>query len=175
MEGTQVFVFRYLSPLGGITLTSDGTALTGLRFDGQRDPGRGAENTAEEKMLPVFEEAVRWLDTYFGGNVPAFTPALRLQGSPFREAVWDALLNIPYGATTSYGEIAERIAKQRGIKKMSAQAVGGAVGHNPVALIVPCHRVIGADGSLTGYGGGLDKKAKLLALERAVYTKQQEE
>ncbi len=166
MDGMQAYVFRYLSPLGGITLTSDGAALTGLRFDGQRDFGYGAEGFAEEKMLPVFEETARWLDTYFGGNIPAFTPALSIRATPFRETVWNMLLSIPYGATTTYGELAERIAKRYGIAKMSAQAVGGAVGRNPISLIIPCHRVIGADGSLTGYGGGLDKKAELLALER---------
>ncbi len=157
---------HYDSPFGGMTAASDGTALTGLWFDGQKYFAAGLDANHEEKQLPVFEETGRWLDIYFSGREPDFTPQLSMNTTPFRRAVWEILLTIPYGQTMTYGEIAAEIAKQRGLSRMSAQAVGGAVGHNPISLIIPCHRVIGADGSLTGYAGGLDKKAKLLALEK---------
>ena len=120
----------------------------------------------EEKLLPVFEDTIKWLDIYFGGAVPDFTPELSIHSTPFREAVWDILLTIPYGQTITYGEIAANLAHQMGKKKMSAQAVGGAVGHNPISIIIPCHRVVGADGSLTGYAGGLKRKQFLLDIER---------
>lgn len=158
-------IYHYTSPLGGITLASDGEALTGLWFDGQKYFGAGLDKGAEESELPVFTEAVRWLDTYFSGKAPDFTPPLSLNTTPFRRAVCDIMLTIPYGQTMTYGEIADIIAKQKGIGHMSAQAVGGAVGHNPISIIIPCHRVVGADGSLTGYAGGLDKKTALLKLE----------
>lgn len=115
----------------------------------------------------MFGQTVRWLDIYFSGRDPGFTPQLFLEGSSFRREVWDILLTIPYGRTMTYGQIAGIIAEQRGLDRMSAQAVGGAVGHNPVSLIVPCHRVVGADGSLTGYAGGIGRKAKLLTVEKA--------
>ena len=121
----------------------------------------------EEKELPVFEQTDRWLDIYFSGKEPDFTPSLCMKTSEFRKAVWEVMLTIPYGKTMTYGEIADRIAKQRGIARMSAQAVGGAVGHNSISLIIPCHRVVGTNGSLTGYAGGIDKKVKLLQLEKA--------
>lgn len=155
------------SPLGGITLASDGEALTGLWFDGQKYFAATLERDHAEKALPIFAQTVRWLDVYFGGAAPDFTPPLRLKATAFQKAVWDVLLSIPYGRTMTYGEIAARIAGQRGLPRMSAQAVGGAVGRNPVSLIVPCHRVVGADGSLTGYAGGIGKKLRLLTLERA--------
>ena len=152
----------YDSPLGRLRLESDGEALTALSFDGECQAD--AVEADRQHRLPVFEETCRWLDLYFSGRVPDFTPALHLQGSAFRQAVWKILLEIPYGATTTYGKIAARLV--RGTSgRMSAQAVGGAVGHNPVAIIVPCHRVIGADGSLTGYAAGLDRKRALLRLE----------
>jgi len=154
------YTCHYDSPLGGITLSSDGEALTGLWFDGQKYFADTLDTEHAEKRLPVFDEAVRWLDLYFGGEVPDFTPELSPRGSAFRRRVWDALLAIPYGHTTTYGEIAKKL----GCK--SAQAVGGAVGRNPVSLLIPCHRVLGADGSLTGYAGGVDKKRSLLALEQ---------
>ncbi len=154
------YTCHYDSPLGGITLSSDGEALTGLWFDGQKYFADTLDTEHVEKRLPVFDEAVRWLDLYFGGEVPDFTPELSPRGSAFRRRVWDALLAIPYGHTTTYGEIAKKL----GCK--SAQAVGGAVGRNPVSLLIPCHRVLGADGSLTGYAGGVDKKRSLLALEQ---------
>ena len=123
------------------------------------------KEAGKEKSLPVFTEACRWLDIYFSGKEPLFTPPLTLRASPFRQAVWEIILTIPYGKTMTYGEIAKRIAMQKGILQMSAQAVGNAVGHNPISLIIPCHRVVGSDGSLTGYAGGIDRKVKLLKLE----------
>ena len=116
----------------------------------------------EEKNLAVFDQTRRWLDLYFSGREPGFTPALNPAGSAFRRAVWEILLKIPYGKTTTYGQIAREIAAARGLAKMSAQAVGGAVGHNEISIIIPCHRVVGTHGSLTGYAGGIDRKIKLL-------------
>ena len=152
-------------------MASDGESLSGLWFDGQKYFGAGLaadeeEQTESGEILPVFEETKKWLDIYFDGKEPDFTPRLHLQGSPFRIEVWEILLKIPYGKTTTYKEIAERVAAQRGIPSMSAQAVGGAVGHNPISIIVPCHRILGTDGSLTGYAGGVEKKKSLLALEQ---------
>ncbi len=161
-------IWHYGSPLGGITLGSDGKALTGLWFDGQEHYAVALPPRAECRKLPVFDETCRWLDIYFSGHAPDFTPELAMHGTPFRKAVWDILLTIPFGKTMSYGEIAGILARQSGISRMSAQAVGGAVGHNPVSIIVPCHRVIGADGSLTGYAGGLERKARLLEIEHNV-------
>lgn len=155
------FTSTYASPLGGITLASDGEALTGLWFDGQKYFARGLSDGSEQRELPIFERTKQWLDLYFSGRTPDFTPPLRFDGeSPFRKRVWQILLTIPYGSTTTYG----RIARETG-KNVSAQAVGGAVGHNPVSIIIPCHRVVGANGSLTGYAGGVDKKIRLLQLE----------
>lgn len=165
------YTYHYDSPLGGITMASDGESLSGLWFDGQKYFGAGLaadeeEQTESGEILPVFKETKKWLDIYFDGKEPDFTPRLHLQGSPFRMEVWEILLKIPYGKTTTYKEIAERVAAQRGIPSMSAQAVGGAVGHNPISIIVPCHRILGTDGSLTGYAGGVEKKKSLLALEQ---------
>ena len=162
------YTFRYDSPLGGITLASDGEALSGLWFDGQKYFGAGLQKEAEERKLPVFEETARWLDIYFSGQEPGFTPKIILHGSEFRREVWKILQKIPYGVTTTYKKIAEQIAADRGIPSMSAQAVGGAVGHNPISIIVPCHRILGTDGSLTGYAGGIEKKIRLLALEKVL-------
>lgn len=161
------FTHHYSSPLGGITLASDGDALIGLWFDGQKYFADTLKPEHCEKDLPVFDASVRWLDIYFSGKAPDFTPPLSMKTSTFRKAVWEILLTIPYGQTMTYGEIARRIAKQRGLTHMSSQAVGGAVGHNPISLIIPCHRVVGSDGSLTGYAGGIDKKIKLLSMEKA--------
>ena len=162
------YLWHYDSPLGGMTMASDGRALTALRFDRPGLTGDGADIRRETRWLPVFDDTCRWLDRYFSGQVPDFTPSLSLCGTPFRQAVWEILLTIPYGQTMFYGEIATCVAEARGIGRMSAQAVGGAVGHNPIAIIVPCHRVIGADGSLTGYAAGLDKKRRLLQLEKII-------
>jgi methylated-DNA-[protein]-cysteine S-methyltransferase len=158
---------HYESPLGSMTMAGEGNALTGLWFDKQKHYPVVLPPECPERRLPVFEETVRWLDLYFRGEIPKFTPVLNLKGTGFRKAVWKILLTIPYGQTMTYREIAERIAEETGCGRMSAQAVGGAVGHNPISLIIPCHRVIGSDGSLTGYAGGMDKKARLLQLEQA--------
>lgn len=158
-------ITHYTTPLGGMTAASDGTALTGLWFDGQKYFGDTLGRQYEQRDLPVFEMTRRWLHCYFSGREPDFTPPLQMRATPFREAVWQVLLTIPYGKTMTYGEIARTLAKQRGLAHMSAQAVGGAVGHNPVSLIVPCHRVVGTGGSLTGYAGGIEKKRRLLNLE----------
>ena len=158
----MIYTAHYTSPLGGITLTSDGTALTGLYFDGERDfPDLSA---GRKKDLPVFGEVIRWLDLYFAGKEPDFNPALNPTGTAFQMSVWAILQAIPYGETTTYGAIAKRLEKDTG-KRMSAQAVGGAVGRNLISILIPCHRVIGVNGSLTGYAGGLDKKEYLLGLE----------
>ena len=162
------YIHHYSSQMGDITMASDGEALTGLWFDGQKYFAATLSKEHEEKMLPVFEEADRWLNIYFQGKEPDFFPPVSFAcGSEFRQEVWKILLSIPYGKTMTYGEIAACIAKQRGLTRMSAQAVGGAVCHNPISIIVPCHRVVGTDGSLTGYAGGIDKKVGLLKLEHA--------
>lgn len=163
----MTYTYHYDSPLGGITLSSNGTELTGLWFDGQKYFGDTLPEYYEEKFLPVFEQTVRWLDIYFSGKAPDFTPPLCMETTPFRKAVWEIMLTIPYGQTMTYGEIADNIARQKGVPKMSARAVGGAVGHNSISLIIPCHRVVGANGSLTGYAGGIDRKVQLLAMESA--------
>ena len=159
---------HYDSPLGGITLACDGEALTGLWFDDPKRQTAEPDRPAEAGALPVLEETKRWLDLYFSGRDPGFTPKLKIQGTAFRKTVWEILLTIPYGKTVTYGEVAERAARQMHLPRMSAQAVGGAVGHNEIALIIPCHRVIGADGSLTGYAGGIERKRMLLEMERGV-------
>ena len=148
---TSNCIYKYSSPIGSITLSSNGTALTGLWFDGQKYFAQTLSEPYEEKLLPVFEDTIEWLDIYFGGAVPDFMPELSIHSTPFRKAVWDILMTIPYGQTMTYGEIAEILAQQTGKNKMSAQAVGGVVGHNPISIIIPCHRVVGADGKLTGY------------------------
>lgn len=161
------FIWHYDSPLGGITLASEGTALAGLWFDGQKYFADTLARQHEERMLPVFGETIEWLDIYFGGGEPDFTPPLSMRCSVFRRDVWEVMLAIPYGKTMTYGEIAAAIARRRGLARMSAQAVGGAVGHNAISLVIPCHRVVGANGSLTGYAGGMEKKLKLLQMEHA--------
>lgn len=162
----MIYTDQYASPLGGITIASDGSALTGLWFDGQKYFGDTLTEQCEPRKLSVFDTTKQWLDIYFQGKAPDFTPPLLFNASPFREAVWAILRSIPYGQTMTYGEIADKIAKQKGAARMSAQAVGGAVGHNPISIIVPCHRVVGTNGSLTGYAGGIDKKVRLLTLEK---------
>lgn len=159
------YIHYYNSPLGKIILASNGNALTGLWFDGQKYFGSTLTKDYIPKELPVFGQADRWLDIYFSGKAPNFTPLLSLTTTPFRKSVWEIMLKIPFGQTISYKEIAIKLARQRGISHMSAHAVGGAVAHNPVSLIIPCHRVIGANGNLTGYAGGIDKKIKLLEME----------
>ena len=165
------YTHHYTSPLGGITLASDGNALTGLWFDEQKYFADTLSGDYEEKMLPVFEQTDKWLAIYFSGKAPDFTPPLCMKTTAFRKRVWEIMLTIPFGKTMTYGEISDVIAREKGLKRMSAQAVGGAVGHNSISLIIPCHRVVGTNGSLTGYAGGIDKKVKLLTMERADMSK----
>ena len=161
----MIYTAHDVSPLGGITLASDGRALTGLWFDGQKYFADTLPAEHTEADLPVFAQTRAWLDVYFSGREPDVTPPL-LTGSvsPFRRRVWEILRMIPYGQTVTYGGIARQLARETG-RGVSAQAVGGAVGHNPISLMIPCHRVVGANGRLTGYAGGLDKKIALLRLE----------
>lgn len=161
------FTTEYSSPLGDILLAADEIGLTGLWFLGQKYFALSLEKDNEQKEIPVLKQAKQWLDIYFSGKDPDFTVPLHLQGTDFQKEVWDILCAIPYGQTATYKEIAKQIALKRGIAHMSAQAVGGAVGHNPVSILVPCHRVLGTDGSLTGYAGGIEKKRSLLRLEGA--------
>lgn len=157
----------YASPVGVLTLASDGGNIVGLWLDGQKY----FADTVNEEMrpnddLPVFQQAKNWLDRYFRHEKPEISELpLAPIGGEFRQEVWKILCEIPYGQVTTYGEIARKIAEKRGLKRMSAQAVGGAVGHNPVSIIIPCHRVVGTNGSLTGYAGGLDRKIELLKFE----------
>ena len=156
---------RYLSPLGEILLAADEAGLRGLWFAGQKYFARGLDRMREEREVPALAQTRRWLDVYFSGKAPDFLPPLHLMGTDFQREVWEILLAIPYGKTVTYGEIAKQLAARRGVPHLSAQAVGGAVGRNPVSIIVPCHRVVGAEGQLTGYAGGMDKKIALLRLE----------
>ena len=155
-------VYHTPSGLDDILLTSDGTAITGLCF-----LQNGAQSPVSEEQVPVFEEAARWLDDYFAGHPGSTLPKIRIEElTPFRKEVLSRLMEIPYGETVTYGEIAQEIAQKRSTTgRMSAQAVGGAVGWNPICIMIPCHRVIGADGSLTGYGGGIENKRWLLVHE----------
>ena len=162
----MIYTYRYASQLGSITLASDGESLTGLWFDGQKYFPHKLISESLESEMPIFTQTCNWLDIYFSGRIQDFTPSISLNTTPFRKAVYEILLTIPHGQTMTYGEIANIIAEQKGIERMSAQAVGGAVGHNPISIIIPCHRVVGADGSLTGYAGGLDRKIELLKLEK---------
>ena len=158
---------HYDSPLGKILLAADEEGMTGVWFEAQKYFAAKLPPENEEGTMPVLGEACRWLDTYFTGREPDFTPPLHPVGSDFQRAVWQLLLQIPYGQTTTYGALAGELARQRGLTHFSAQAVGGAVGHNRVSIIIPCHRVVGSGGSLTGYAGGLENKIKLLTLEGA--------
>ena len=160
------YTARYESPLGGILLAADGEGLTGLWFDGEKYYAENLAPDHREGRIPVLEETRRWLDIYFTGREPDFMPPLHMTGSAFQISVWGILRQIPYGETTTYGAIAKKIAAQRGLARMSAQAVGGAVGHNELSILIPCHRVVGGNGSLTGYAGGSDKKTALLKLEQ---------
>lgn len=165
------YIHFYDSPLGELVISSESSALIGLGLASQQAAGAAiADTRPQEKSLPIFQETARWLDTYFRGRAPSFTPKLKLSGSDFQKRVCEIMLTIPFGETVTYGEIAAGIARERGIPRMSAQAVGGAVGANPILLIVPCHRVIGADGNLTGYGAGMERKIQLLTLEKVDMT-----
>ncbi len=163
-------VYEYSSPLGIIVMAADDGGLTGLWFEDQKYFAVNLPADSKRGMSPVLERTAEWLDCYFGGRDPGFMPPVHLTGTPFRMAVWEMLQRIPYGTTVTYGAIAREIARREGRPHIPAQAVGGAVGHNPVSILVPCHRVVGSDGSLTGYAGGTDRKLKLLRLEKADMT-----
>lgn len=161
----MVYICKYKSALGSILLAADEIGLTGLWFEGQKYFANTFPDERISQETPILIEAKRWLDIYFSGEEPKFTPPLHPTSSVFRQEVWKILLQIPYGQTITYGEIARRIAVMKNTSHMSAQAVGGAVGHNEISIIIPCHRVVGTNGSLTGYAGGIDKKISLLKLE----------
>ncbi len=163
----------YLSPLGELMIASDGQNILGVWLKGQKYFAITVSEEMEEKDdIPVFVKTKKWLNRYFAGQKPSINELpLAPSGNEFRQNVWKLLCEIPYGETTTYGELARKIAKQMNKTSMSAQAVGGAVGHNPVSIIIPCHRVVGTNGSLTGYAGGIDTKIKLLELEGADMSK----
>ena len=167
----MMFTAHYQSPLGEILLAADEVGLTGLWFDRAKYYAAGLAPQSTERETPPLTEAKRWLDVYFSGKMPDFMPPLHPIGSDFRQEVWALLLQIPYGQTVTYGELARQLAEKQGRPRMSAQAVGGAVGHNKISIIIPCHRVVGTGGSLTGYAGGIDRKVKLLALEQTDMTR----
>ena len=160
------YTYHYSSPIGGITMASNGESLTGLWFDGQKYFASTLSQRHMEKQLPVFDRTCEWLDLYFSGKSPDFMPPVFMYVSNFRRDVYEILMTIPFGETMTYKEVADLIAKKHRIISMSAQAVGGAIAHNPISLVIPCHRVIGTNGKLTGYAGGLDKKEWLLNMEK---------
>ena len=159
----MTYLHTISSPVGPLHLASDGTSLTGLWLESQKYFAATLEAETEEKRLPVFDQTAAWLEAYFAGNAPGPLPPLAPKGTAFRQAVWQLLLDIPYGQTVTYGGLA-RALRESG-HKAAAQAVGGAVGHNPISILIPCHRVVGANGSLTGYAGGVAVKQRLLAIE----------
>lgn len=161
------YITHYASPLGDMLLAADEEGLTGVWFEGEKYYADNLAPDYIEGTLPVLDETRHWLEVYFAGQEPEFMPSFHLMGSDFQIAVWNILQLIPYGKTTTYGAIAKEAAERLGRERMSAQAVGGAVGHNHLSILIPCHRVVGSDGSLTGYAGGIDKKRALLQLERA--------
>lgn len=164
----MTYKWAYKTPYGfdDIIMNSDGKYLTGLWFVGSKDESKHTIE-CEEKELLIFKETRQWLDIYFSGKIPDFTPKYKINNiTPFRQEVIDIMNTIAYGNTVTYSDISNIIAKKRGIKKMSSQAVGNAVGYNPICIIIPCHRVVGMNGNLTGYGGGIKNKVSLLALEK---------
>ncbi len=165
METEMQYTSYYRSPLGDMLMAADEIGLTGLWFEGQKYFARQLEDGPKERELPIFEKVRQWLDLYFLGKEPDVAIPLHFIGTAFQKEVWEILCTIPYGQTITYGEIAKQIAAKKGLPRMSAQAVGGAVGRNKISVIVPCHRVVGTNGSLTGYAGGIEKKVKLLTLE----------
>lgn len=163
----MLYVCNYDSPIGSITMASNGYALVGLWFDVQKQFAVDFCEVEWTKDLPIFEQTKQWLDSYFSGENPTFTPLTEMvDESAFRQRVWKIVCDIPFGQTLTYGQIAKQIETETG-KRVSAQAVGGALANNRVLLVIPCHRVVGVSGSLTGYAGGLDKKEWLLAMEKA--------
>lgn len=164
----MVYKYYYKTPneFSNMIMNSDGEHLTGLWFEGSRDDSKHTIN-CEEKELPIFKETRKWLDMYFSVEIPDFVPNYKINDlTPFRQEVIDIMNSIPLGKTITYNDISKIIAKKRGIEKMSSQAVGGAVGWNPICIIIPCHRVVGTNGSLTGYGGGIKNKVALLTHEK---------
>lgn len=161
----MTYTSTYASPLGSILLASDEIGLCGLWFEGQKYYARSLPEKREEAKTPAIAMAKKWLDQYFSGKEPGFMPPIHLIGTDFQKEVWELLMKIPYGQTATYNDIAKAIAQKRGIAKMSARAVGSAVGQNRISVILPCHRVIGANGSLTGYAGGIERKIRLLEIE----------
>ncbi len=159
------FTKKYISPIGRMLIACDDEGLTGLWFYGQKYFALGIDYETEEFDAQPIKDAVRWLDVYFSGKEPDFTPPLHMIGSPFQMIVWSLLLEIPYGQTMTYGQLSKLTAEKKGVESMSSQAVGGAVGHNKISIIVPCHRVLGSYGNLTGYAGGLDRTISLLEIE----------
>lgn len=167
MIGNNVqYVTSYTSPLGEMLLTANDLGLTGLYFKNQKHCDKSLHKYCQKDDLSIFNQTKKWLDIYFQGKEPNFMPRINQIGTPFRKIVWAILKQIPYGQIVTYGEIASMVAKLKGVEKVSAQAVGGAVGHNPISIIIPCHRVVGKNGSLTGYAGGIERKIKLLELEK---------
>lgn len=164
---TMTFTQYYTSPLGPLLLAADEIGLTGVWFEGAKYFAANIPAEHMERETPILLETKEWLDIYFSGKDPGFLPPLHPAGSAFQKSVWEHLLKIPYGQTETYGSIARQLARQLGVSRMSPQAVGGAVGRNPISLLIPCHRVVGAHGSLTGYAGGVERKRKLLELEQA--------
>ena len=161
----MTYIYKSNSPMGRLTIASDGQSITGLWLEGQKYYAATLGDDTSEKSLPIFEQAQKWLDIYWEGKNPDFKLPLAPMGSEFRQNVWEILLDIPFGTVITYGDIAKTLASRQEGKGVSAQAVGGAVGHNPISIIIPCHRVVGTGGSLTGYAGGIDKKISLLKLE----------
>lgn len=160
------YVADYESPIGRILLAGTEDAVTGLWFYGQKYFPSWPEEEKVCKEISLFEKVRKWLDAYFRGENPKRDFRVEPKGTSFQKEIWELLMEIPYGEVTTYKKLAERIAQKRGLLSMSAQAVGGAVGHNPVSLLIPCHRVIGTNGSLTGYAGGIEKKIWLLNMEK---------
>lgn len=160
------YISKYQSKIGSITLASDGEYLTGLWFDGQKYDRSGLSKDFVEKDLEIFQTTKDYLDKYFRGERPNFLPATKIKASDFRMMVFDILKEIPYGESKSYSDIAKEIAKRKKLDKFSARPVANAIGHNPISIIIPCHRVVGKDNSIRGYAGGVDKKIKLLELEK---------
>ena len=159
------YINYYSSSLGKILLAADDEGVTGLWFETQKYYAYRLDKEHKEQETPILIRTKQWLSVYFSGREPDFMPPLNLVGTEFQMTVWNILRKIPYGKTVTYGEIARRVAEERGLTHMSAQAVGGAVSHNPISVLIPCHRVVGSTGSLTGYAGGIEKKKELLSLE----------
>jgi methylated-DNA-[protein]-cysteine S-methyltransferase len=159
------YIHKIKSPVGILTASSDGQNISGLWIEGQKYFAKTIGKDFLEKSLPLFEKVLKWLDVYFSGKEPNFMPPLMPRGTPFQKSIWNSLCKIPYGKTTTYGEIAEQFERENKGRHTSARAVGGAVGHNPISIMIPCHRVIGKNGNPTGYAGGIATKIKLLKRE----------